>query len=184
MSTNPYAPPNAVVADMPVADVTVEPPFFAVSAFKLVVMSVFTLGLYQMYWFFRNWGYIKERDRSRILPAMRSIFSLIFCYPCFARMRRDTATTGSPNFPAGLLATLWIMFQIASQLEATWFMSLLSVLLLIPIQNVVNLHNAVVAPDHDRNESIKGWNWVWIACGGLLLMAAVIGTLMPELVNT
>jgi hypothetical protein len=183
MSTNPYAPPNAVVADIPVADVTQEPPLFAVSAFKLVIMSVFTLGLYQIYWFYRNWSCIKERDRSRILPALRSIFGIIFCYSCFARIRRDTATTGSPSFPAGLIATVWILAQIASQFEATWFVSLFSVLLLIPIQNVVNRHNGIVVPDHDRNDSIKGWNWVWIACGGLLLAAGVIGTLMPELVS-
>jgi hypothetical protein len=114
MSTNPYAPPNAVVADIPVADVTHEAPLFAVSAFKLVIMSVFTLGLYQIYWFYRNWTCIKERDRSRILPALRSIFGIIY---------------------------------------------------------------------HDPNDSIKGRNWAWIACGGLLLAAGVIGTLLPDLVS-
>lgn len=89
MDANPYAPPTAAVEDIPEA--IEKPPYFAVTTFKFIVLSLCTLGLYEMYWFYQNWHRIKERDGSAIMPAMRSIFSVFFCYQCFDRIRDDTS---------------------------------------------------------------------------------------------
>ena len=50
MDQNPYAPPRSLVADSPAEDAaTQRPPLFAVSLPKLIVLSIFTLGLYELY---------------------------------------------------------------------------------------------------------------------------------------
>jgi hypothetical protein len=54
--------------------------YFPVSVFKFCVMSVCTLGVYQLYWFYRNWSHIRERDNSDIWPLVRALFG-IFTYP-------------------------------------------------------------------------------------------------------
>jgi hypothetical protein len=56
MSTNPYAPPAADVADIaPPEEAAAESPFFAVSVIKLTVMSLCTFTLHDVYWFYTRW---------------------------------------------------------------------------------------------------------------------------------
>ena len=44
------------------------PPFFPVSARKLLVMSLLTLSLYEFYWFYRNWQIEKQSEHPQIMP--------------------------------------------------------------------------------------------------------------------
>jgi len=72
MMTNPYAPPVAEVRDViAVETLASDPPFFAVSVLKLFVMCVCTFGIYQFYWFYKNWQRIAERDRETVWPLIR-----------------------------------------------------------------------------------------------------------------
>jgi hypothetical protein len=41
-------------------------PYFAVSLLKLTVMSVCTFGIYELYWFYKNWRLIMEREKIDI----------------------------------------------------------------------------------------------------------------------
>ena len=52
--------------------------FFAPPLIKLVVMSLTTLGLYVLYWFYRNWKTIKLRGHDGIMPFWRAVFPLIW----------------------------------------------------------------------------------------------------------
>ncbi len=63
MDPNPYAPPESVVADIPVpAAATGDTPiFFPASRTKLLVMSLCTFGLYEYYWFYKNWKLVRDR---------------------------------------------------------------------------------------------------------------------------
>lgn len=182
MSTNPYAPPTAAVADIPVEQAP-EPPFFAVSVSKLAVMSVCTMGLYQIYWFYRNWRSIKERDRSRIMPPLRSFFGILYCYPCFRRIRRETTEANLASFAAGPLATGWIISQLVSLSPSwIWLIWIPNFVFFIPVQKAANQLNAQVVPSHDRNDSITAANWAWIVVGGLLFLLALVGTFLdPEM---
>ncbi len=90
MSTNPYAPPKAAVDDVAPAGAAAEPVFFPVSRTKLIVMSTLTLTLYQLVWFYHNWRLIRNRGEP-VLPIMRTIFAVFFCYTLFDRIRRPPA---------------------------------------------------------------------------------------------
>ncbi len=180
MSGNPYAPPAAVVEDIP--ETVEEPPYFAVSVFKFFVLSVCTFGLYEVYWFYQNWRRIKERDRSTIMPAMRSIFSVFFCYQCFDRIRSDTSAVTGTTFPAGPLAGVWILSQFTSRLpDPYWMISLASLVLFLPVQQQVNRYNEQVAPTHDRNGSFSVANWLWTILGGAMLLLVLLEFMMPDL---
>jgi hypothetical protein len=54
MEENRYAPPRAAVADVASTEGDAEVRLFAVSPVKLVVLSVCTLGFYQIYWFYKQ----------------------------------------------------------------------------------------------------------------------------------
>ncbi len=62
------------------SDITKEeakPLFFPVSITKLIILSICTIGIYEVYWFYKNWEIIKQREYSKISPFWRAIFSAI-----------------------------------------------------------------------------------------------------------
>jgi len=182
MTVNPYAPPTAVVADLAGPEVGTEPPFFAVSVTKLLVMSVCTFSAYEVYWFYRQWKRIAERERLAVSPVARAIFTFLFCYQCFVHVRDfETETETEPKLAAGPLAIGWIGTTFLWRLpDPYWWISMLAPLFLVPVQLHMNRLNAAANPQHERNSRFSGWNWVAIVLGGLLFMLAVLGTFLPE----
>ena len=176
MSTNPYAPPLAPVEDTTGSDA---PMFFAVATWKVVLMCLVTLGLYQLYWFYENWRLVRARDRSNILPVPRAIFGLFYCYSMFKRIRDDGKALGLPKPPeAGALATLWIVSSIAWRLPGPWgLLGVVSWFAVLPIQAYANRINAQAAPAADRNARLSWLNWIAVVIGGAffgLVLAALI----------
>ncbi|HEY3299389.1 MAG TPA: hypothetical protein VGJ90_01325 [Methylophilaceae bacterium] len=157
-------------------------PFFAVSTQKLIVMSLVTFNTYQVYWFYKNWKIIKARDASNISPVWRSVFGYFFCYPCFSLIRKfgqENSISGSID--AGLLAIGWIVAILLSKLPAGYFfLSSLSILFLVPVQQYVNKINTEIAPTHNRNSSYSTGNMVAIAIGGILILATILGLILKK----
>lgn len=183
MSDNLYAPPASSLTGIRPADIASStPPLFAVSLVKLVVLSICTLGFYEIYWFYRNWHLFKARSEPKILPVWRALFGVLFCYPCFRRIRDTGLEHGITPVPAaGALAAGWILVSITWKLpDPYWLVSMFAVVFLVPIQAYANRVNAAVAPDHDPNSRFSAWNWVTCVFGGLLLALAIVGTFMPE----
>jgi hypothetical protein len=180
-NNNPYAPPTAQVADVP-ATKAIDTPFFAVSIGKLVLMSICTFGLYQIYWAWQNWQRVKERGEPLIWPIPRAIFGVFFCYPLFVRIRDYShPSVERPPPAAGPLAAVWIVLQFASRLpDPYWFVTLFSFVCLLPFQAHVNRVNEAVAPGHDPNSRLTGWNWFGLVVGSVFIMLAIVGLLVPE----
>lgn len=51
-----------------------QPVLFPVSPLKLVVMSTVTLGIYEIYWFYKNWKLVKQQTDRDIMPFWRAFF--------------------------------------------------------------------------------------------------------------
>lgn len=159
---------------------TTELPFFAVSLTKLAIMNIFTLNLYEVYWFYRNWHLVKSRQKSKIHPALRSIFALFFCYQLFSYIRKYGSDKNlNATLRAGPLATGFIITTLLCMLpDPYWLISYLSILFLLPVQAYANKINVQVNPEHESNSKIKGWNWLAIILGGPMLILVMIGTFM------
>jgi len=148
------------------------PPFFAVSLWKLAVMSVCTLGLYELYWFYRNWQRVRVREQKDFSPAIRVLFALIFCYPCFRRIRRYGVAMGLSKGPPMIpLALLWMIVKVFGVLPMPGaLISLSGFLFLLPVQSYANQINSEKVPGHVRNGRFTKVNWAWILVGGCLLL--------------
>jgi hypothetical protein len=177
MEENVYAPPKAVVADVASIKSNVEVHFFAVSPVKLVVLSVSTLGLYQVYWFYKHWDLIKERSEPHIVPWARAFFGIFWCYSCFDFIRKDERDLNiEPVLFAGPLAIGWIALSLTWRLPEPYFMlGYIAPLLLVPAQRHVNRINTLVAPDHDKNTRFSVWNWLAVTAGGILITLVILG---------
>ena len=165
-----------------VADSVLAPTYFAVSPLKLLVMSTCTLGLYEIYWYYKHWCSVKEREKSDIAPLGRAFFAFIFCYSLFKRIQ---ATGQSHNIPRtiapGPLAAGFILLSVLYKLpDPYWLLSFFAVLFLVPVQMAANEINLATSPKHDRNSTFSKWNLVAVVIGGLCFALALVATFLPS----
>ena len=48
--------------------------FFHTSTSKFVALTIVSFGLWQVYWLYRNWRYLRDNGRRGISPFWRSVF--------------------------------------------------------------------------------------------------------------
>ena len=152
------------------------PIYFPVSLTKFAVMNFCTLGMYQFYWFYENWKFIRDREQSEVSPFWRTAFAFIYCYPLFEKIRSSAASLkiGQP-FAVPLLATGWILSSFLGVLPDPYGLAFfLSFLFLIPVQQTANHINDSLVPGHDRNDRFTVWNKMAVVIAALLFILVVI----------
>ena len=182
-SLNPYAAPKAQLrdtADGPIA----EPFFFAVSRFKLVLMTFGTFNLYLFYWFYKNWKYVQWRGEELNAPV-RTFFYSLTAYWLFRHVRsalRDVDAGGT--LPAGVLAIIVLLLSIIGAFPEPYFLvSLLSILPILRVQSAVDEINLRKTPEADANDRLTAWNYVWLVFGGIFYLLMIIGLVMGPQVS-
>jgi hypothetical protein len=174
----------SAISDAPEASATehfISAPYFAVSPLKLAVMSICTLGIYELYWFYMNWRLIRDRERSAIMPFWRAFFGFFFCYQCFSHILNSARSAGiRTSVTAGSMAAAWILISLTWRLPDPYsVVTFLAFIPMIVIQSVASELNAKVAPGSDTNSRFSGLNIVGIVIGGLIFILAMIGAFMP-----
>jgi hypothetical protein len=156
-----------------------QPSCFPVSLLKLTVMSIATLGIYELYWFYKNWNLIKQREKIKMAPFWRAFFAYLFCYQCFSDIRAQAASLGlRQSLPAGPLAVGWIITSLLWKLpDPYWFVSFFSFVFILPVQALANRVNARITSDYDPNQEFTGWNWAGVVVGAIILTLAILGTI-------
>jgi hypothetical protein len=156
--------------------------YFPVSILKFCVMSVLTLGVYQLYWFYQSWSYVRERDDSDIWPPVRALFG-VFTYPLLLRDLSDeesqlreagpqlAAAPSALGPSAGYFAvnTFWGMPGLLS------WVSLLSFVPLLPALHRVNLLNGLDSAAYARNSRWRGRHALLV-----IIMAPLLGLLIAR----
>jgi hypothetical protein len=139
------------------------PLYFAVSKAKLIVLSLVTLGLYEIYWFYKNWKLIKSRTGLSIRPFWRALFAVFYCHSLFKSVQEsaishDCRSSVSP----GWLAFLYVALTVAWRLPDPYgLVSLLTFLPLLPVQAAINEINARAAStaQRDMGHSLQDVLW-------------------------
>jgi hypothetical protein len=157
------------------------PLFFPVSVAKLIVLSIVTVGIYEIYWFYKNWVLVRQNERRMdIKPFWRALFAIFFCYALLVRVR---AQQNSPegqlsSVPAGALTAGWIITTLLFNLPRPYsFIGLLAVLFIVPVQRAANRINTRVAPNHKRNSRFTALDWATVIVMGFILATALMGYL-------
>ena len=168
-----------------------EPWFLYIPIPRLIFMSLITFGLYDAYWIYKNWGFLKKRDGLKIMPFWRGIFGIFFIYGILKEIKNDGAlnSQASAQFSAGALATGYIIqmfigetLGVADDIRVLLFSALLSVftfLFLLPAQNFINQANESRAQRPNHTPWTTGHVVVLIVgliYGGLIF----IGVVAPE----
>jgi len=79
--------------------------FISISPLEFALLEVATLGLYKVYWFYRNWLEIRQYTGRKLSPFWRTFFSPLFCYQLFKIIRSTTQrAVGQTYLQPGLIA--------------------------------------------------------------------------------
>lgn len=153
------------------------PVLFAVSTTKFCVMSIATFGLYDIYWFYKNWQWIKSAYGENISPFWRTFFIFFYVYSLFNRIR-EIAKTNNVNatYSSGLLTVGYIVLSLLWRLpDPFWMLSIFAFLFQLPVVNVIQKANW----SDDINSRFTGWNIAGIVFGVVWWALIVFSMILP-----
>ena len=167
--------------------------FFYISQKRLVVMSILTFGLYELYWFFKNFEAIRRSQEGSsdgslgvIVSVFKSIFSVFFCYGLFKKIYQIAREAGCDLNPSAPLnyALLYIVLFLSVIIDHlvlkyvgvddAWVgivSSLSGILLVIPVSAVHSLVVKSIQKKEPTRGTIKVFNFVEI----LMALLGVVG---------
>jgi hypothetical protein len=166
------APADALPrAEAPGAAAESEPLYHHVSLLKFSVLAVCTFGIYPLYWFYRNWRFIRQRDNRKLWPFWRAVFSPLWCYPLY----RDLAVAAGRQTPAWAVAAalLYFLLGVASRLpDPYWLVSLASFVVLLPAVRQIDELNrrAGRRAAYYTRFRLRHWSACLLGCGLLALV--------------
>ena len=161
---------------------TEEQPYFPVSRQKLIVMSVTTLSMYQIYWFYQNYQRVNARAGSGGSPFWRAIAAPITAHGLFARVRTDAQSRFVPvSWSSGGLAVIYFGLTLLCFFDYPWWtLALASVFALLPVHATMDTVNRKVAPQGPRNDGYSAANILWIVVGLALTLLGLYLTRLAQ----
>lgn len=138
-----------------------EESFYPVPLRKFVPLSLASWGLYTIYWFWRNWHWVKQRLGDDILPFWRAFFGLFWLYPLFSRAN-GRVERPVPLWIGAVGSVLFFMWavgtSIAERIDEDSFVPTavgsLAGLFVVPAVVAVNRNNS---PETVRSNGRFGW---------------------------
>ncbi len=147
-----------------------QPPFFQVGVAKLAVMSIFTMGFYELFWSYKQWDAFRRRTGEDLNPWLRTILAMpLFFFPLFRDISKTAAARSSIRLRSPTLLASSFLLLSATVLVRTWvsFLSFLSVLPLLVVQRRINAIHAELGFDARANSRLTPLNLVGVACGAV-----------------
>ncbi|WP_020415039.1 DUF3857 domain-containing transglutaminase family protein [Microbulbifer variabilis] len=154
--------------------------YYPVSLGKLIAMWIFTFGLFGVYWFYRNFKYIRVQENSAIMPVARGIFNEFWYFPLWNNLKEDSVDRfGVSHLPgkklAILLAIIFLVSSILGHITDYVLLSLLiSALAILPLANYMIFVNGAKS-SAEINNSRWGIRHVLLILLGLPLYVIQIG---------
>jgi len=136
------------------------PIFHSVDTLALVLLSVFTLGLYENYWHYRNWKIIKAGTGSfNISPILRGIFYPFFIPSLVSQIKGSSDLACVKRGLIGsFFAVVYLLLSLSSKSlgeSVHWFFFFAPVLPLALLQNKNNEINEKLVDKSKLTNSLK-----------------------------
>ena len=153
--------------------------FYQVSPRKLIALSIITMGLFTLYWFYKQWAYVRDnRNDGSVNALLRVLFLLFYFYPllkeinCIAKEHLVV-----PIKRVWLLTIAFIVLGVIEVLPTplTSLAVCLYPIFLWPMQKVINRIN-VANLSYQDNASYGNWDFMLILVG-LAIWSAFINDL-------
>ncbi|MEM9176094.1 MAG: hypothetical protein AAGC67_12735 [Myxococcota bacterium] len=187
MSDTMYTPPDAELVGDAASD---EGRHYVVGVRKFLLLSLATLNLYQVYWFWRNFRNLRDASGESFWPVPRAIFSIFFTHGLFRDVDETLRSKGlrfawsadptaaaviSLNLVSGVGANLTGRLAEQAPVLDLVFMGigLLVPFATLPAQRAINLANG--DPEGATNADLTAANWLWLVFGLIFWATTVFG---------
>ena len=176
---NPYAPPQAQIAT-PTGEGQFN--FYTVGPLKFALLALTTFGIFVLYWFYKNWDFIRQRENEAIWPFWRAVFTGFWTFSMGGRLHAYAAQRGySLEFPHVPIGIAFLLLNVAARADGPLaLLSYIGFLIITPFDFAarrVNGGGQLAEPTHGGFSAL---NVVWIILGSVLLFFAVLGTFIGD----
>ncbi|GAA5442924.1 hypothetical protein Misp06_01100 [Microbulbifer sp. NBRC 101763] len=185
MDTNIYSAPEAELH----TEFTEEFDFYVVSSAKFWVMNLGTMGLYSVYWFYRQWREYKRASGESLWPVMRAIFSIFFTHSLFIKIQShleeaEIEYKWRPKLMAAIYIVLAILGSIIDRISylsdefslIDIFSPALLPLTVWPLFEGQKAANTLSGDISGKvNAKLTPLNFLWLGVGALLWAIVVFG---------
>ncbi len=158
---------------------TNNPPYpYVISLWKFFILSILTFGIYEFYWFYKQWKSfyaVNNQKHGWFILLLVSIFSGFSSFWLFKIIAKDLKEVdASRKLKATLLATAYLIISALGRLQGNyWMLAELSIFALLPVQNIINYYWSKKYGDKIQKSNF-GLGSAFVVVLGLLLMITVI----------
>lgn len=161
--------------------VSVDPIYFSIPVKRLVLLGIFSFGMYQVYWFYKNFAIIREVEGENVGPVWRAVFSIFFCYGLAKRVLRSAQRQGyEGSYSPGWVAAGYIILSLLEDSQASgWgilvnLIGLFNFLPLITVQRAINYNNRHVDPDYNEAPAFYRGEKIMSAIGIAIVSLSIL----------
>ena len=157
--------------------------FPAISITRLILLSFFSLGFYQIYWIYLCWQALAKAGRAKVSPFWRTSLIFFYAHDFMARIFAAAEEQGfKPLYSSWILASAYVGAILLGSFwqcgtHTFWWGLLLgeaSVLALLPVQQAVNFYHAKATHGAPLRTSLGAGEIVTVALGFLLLLLSLL----------
>ena len=146
--------------------------YFPVKVLKFICMSFFTFWIYSVYWFYKNWKYIKNNfsESKKIFPLLRALLSPVFYYSLLKNIQISNDSYVTMVIALSYLSIL-LIWRVYDIVELFAFLALLPA-----VYKINQINNASTNEDLKNNKhyNFNAFNYVVIALWSIVLFYAIL----------
>lgn len=154
---------------------------FPVATHKFLILSLCSLNLYQLYWFYQNWKRMRDSSGEALSPFWRAFFAVLWVIPFLRHVARNAEASGVPvRWSAFGLGAAFILFSLLWRLPDPWWLLAFGTgPVLIPVVKTCrDINQTAEHPDHP-NDRYSAGNVATIVLGGLFLVLILVAAFAP-----
>ncbi len=153
-----------------------------------VLLTIVTLRIYEIYWFYRNWKHLKFHKDLDISPGWRTaglfvpIYGIVLAYRQLRDIRDFSKEAGvDKTYSPGWILFGWLILTTLWRLPAPfWLLFFLSVWPLAVVQGYLNSYWEKWQPELIERKKFSGGEIALLIIGGIFLILVLIGIFIPE----
>lgn len=158
---------------------------YYLSTWRFLFLSVISLGLYPIWWIYKEWKFFKQKDGLDIWPAARALFSIFFILSLIKSINNYALEKNISKNVSSTYGIIFILLSLTGRFPEPYY--LISILMCLPLIPVLELSNYVKIRDEQINAiETKRFNSKQIALivvGAIFWLLLIIGLTHSENIN-
>ena len=170
--------------------------YFSIPPKRLALLSILTFGIYEIYWFAKNWSAVKKAEQKKISPIGRGIFAVFYCHEFFKKVLQSAKQNGyNKTYSPGWLATFYISVLLIGnalgrienttiELDIIWLLIASSSFIpLVIVQKAINFNNSKIVQNFNESKKFTGGEIILTILSIIVFGLFLLGTFSPAITN-